>query len=796
MVTKDPNNMSGSSVSQNILNSTAYMEKFNATLEKTLKLSNEIAKSLNIGGAGGGTAGGGNATANGGGGNLTTKGSFSGFVQGVKTVASFALGAAGAAAQAMPGLKETLNTQLLTSQAKFSGFQGNVTSTVRSAMMGGTTDSPYDAIEAVAQGTQAGLLPGMPGYNKVLGGVAQVSNLTGSMSSAMQATSALNSGASVNKLRMFGINVRNAQGTMRSPSEIFKDIFNFAQQQSGKKLTKQDIAIGMQSGNGLSNFLDSVSGGDANLRGALQSAALQFSSGGDLSKESLTKTGQLTAASNAQSNLNAAKFGLTSAAAPAMSEGFVEGADLLSKYNDKLANLISTSDKAAYALKQLAKAETLAADNLGKAGLGMAAVIAGAVAQLAGFLAGKGLSGLGGGGTTVAGGKAPGARPGMGTGAKLGLGSIAALLATMGLDKLFGDKVDDSTRVRGNAAAGIGGYALTGAALGSFIPFLGTGIGAVLGTGYGLFKNGADLVSGGGDAYGTQGSETSSPAAATSTGRASGSILATAESQLGVPYSWGGGSNQGPTSGTGRGAKTVGFDCSSFVRYVMSKSGVVLPRTANQQQRCGIKINPKDAQPGDLLFWGDPAHHVAIYAGNGIMIHAPRTGGNVERVGVNLESVTSCSRVINGNTGTSSLPNLNDPQSSENNTGGVDGKGVSANTLGTGNNLFAAGDLVGYSPEAAMSGNAVSGSGLGQGASTGSAYGSNTNSSAQQYLFINQKTGQLETHSSSANPNVINYGGVTITVDTKGAQVSAKEIGKAVKEELNKIGISSKVVSK
>jgi hypothetical protein len=792
MVTKDPNNTS-SSVSQNILNSTAYMEKFNATLEKTLKLSNEIAKSLNIGGAGGGTAGGGNATANGGGGNLTTKGSFSGFVQGVKSVASFALGAVGVAAQAAPGLQETLNTQLLTSQARFSGFQGNVTSAVRGAMMGGTTDSPYDAIQAVSQGTQAGLLPGMPGYNRVLGGVAQVSNLTGSMSSAMQATTALNSGASVNRLRMFGINVRNAQGTMRSPSEIFKDIYNFAQQQSGKKLTKQDIAIGMQSGNGLANFMDFVAGGDSTLRGALQGAALQYSGGGDLSKASLTKSGQITAASNAQSELNASKFGLTSAAAPAMSEGFIEGAKLLTKLNDGFANLIKTSDKAAYALKQIAKAETISADHLGQAGIAMAALVAQAVGQFAGFMAGK----FGGaGGTTVAGGKAPvaGAKPGMGVGAKLGLGSIAAILAAMGLDKLFGDKVGSSTRTRGKAAASIGSSALTGAALGSFIPGVGTGIGALLGTGWGLITHGGDLISGGGDAYGTQGSEASSTPAP-STGRASGSVLATAESQLGVPYSWGGGNNQGPTSGTGRGAKTVGFDCSSFVRYVMSKSGVILPRTAHEQQKCGIKINPKDAQPGDLLFWGDPAHHVALYVGNGIMIEAPRTGGNVQRVGVNLENVTSCSRVLNGVTGTSSLPNLNDPQSTENKTGGVDGGGINANTLGAGNNLFAAGDLVGYSPESAMSGGAVSGSGLGQGASTGSAYSSNTNSSAQQFLVINQKTGQLETHSSST-PNVVNYGGVTITVDTKGAQVSAKEIGKAVKEELSKIGISSKVVNK
>ena len=55
--------------------------------------------------------------------------------------------------------------------------------------------------------------------------------------------------------------------------------------------------------------------------------------------------------------------------------------------------------------------------------------------------------------------------------------------------------------------------------------------------------------------------------------------LATAASQIGTPYAWGGGTINGPTRGFAQGAGTVGFDCSSFVQYVFAKQGINLPRT-------------------------------------------------------------------------------------------------------------------------------------------------------------------------------------------------------------------------
>lgn len=768
----------GTSLSGNIAKSTTFMERFNGVLAKTLDMTNKISK--NMGFTGGGTGAGG--------GNLTTSGNFTGGQSGggmgtmaslgttIGRIGTFALGATSAAAQAMPGVQDTLNTQLLTSQARFSGMQGNVGAQIRGAMNAGTTNSPYDAIQAVSQGTAAGLIPALPGYSGIMNGVAQISNLTGNMQSAMAATSALNQGSSVNRLRMFGINVRNAQGTMRNPSEIFKDIYNFANQQSGKRLTKQDVAIGMQSGNGLANFMDFVSGGDSNLRGALQTAALQYSQGGDLSKASLTQTGQLTAASNASSALNAGKFGLTEAAAPAISAGYVEGAALLTKFNDNLANVVTNSKLASDALKQLSKVETISADNLGQAGTGLMALLGSAIGG--GGLLGK----LGSGGGKVGNlfgnlFKAVGAGGASyfssGVVEKSGFGGDNLLLKELGI---------------------LGAGTATGAAVGG-------GPGALIGA---LMSIPSMLHA----ASGTKGSTGLGGGASTSTSASSlgassnyGSlVVGIASTQLGVPYSWGGGNNNGPTPGMGSGKNTVGFDCSSFTRFVMSKAGVILPRTAHEQEKCGIKINPKDAQPGDLLFWSDgggPAHHVAIYVGGGMMIQAPQTGGNVERVSVNLDGVSSCSRVLDGATGTASIGNLLDSAGGDVLSKGTSSiAGLSSNTPSGNVNIFNVRDLKGYSAESAMSGGVVTGSGLGLGSSTSSYQSANTNKMAQQYLYINSKTGALETSSNGGQANVINYGGVTISVDTKGANLTAKDIGKAVKEELRNIGINAKVVGK
>ena len=73
---------------------------------------------------------------------------------------------------------------------------------------------------------------------------------------------------------------------------------------------------------------------------------------------------------------------------------------------------------------------------------------------------------------------------------------------------------------------------------------------------------------------------------------------------------------------------------------------------------------------------------------------------------------------------------------------------------------------------------------------------SKANLMAQKYLTFNPTTEPQQEAAASSGTTSINYGGVTIHVDTKGANVSAKDIGKAVKEELTKIGINAKVANK
>lgn len=104
-------------------------------------------------------------------------------------------------------------------------------------------------------------------------------------------------------------------------------------------------------------------------------------------------------------------------------------------------------------------------------------------------------------------------------------------------------------------------------------------------------------------------------------GSASGNAKAAldyAYSQLGKPYVYGG---TGPN----------GFDCSGLTMRAWGAAGVSLPRTTYAQAGVGQSVSRDALQPGDLLFFSGNGH-MGMYVGGGQMIHAPRTGKNVEVV--------------------------------------------------------------------------------------------------------------------------------------------------------------------
>jgi cell wall-associated NlpC family hydrolase len=94
--------------------------------------------------------------------------------------------------------------------------------------------------------------------------------------------------------------------------------------------------------------------------------------------------------------------------------------------------------------------------------------------------------------------------------------------------------------------------------------------------------------------------------------------LSFAKSQLGKPYRY---ASAGPGS----------YDCSGLTSAAWSQVGVSLPRTSQSQIGVGRSVSKSELQPGDLVFYyGSSPSHVALYAGNGQIIHAPRPGKSVE----------------------------------------------------------------------------------------------------------------------------------------------------------------------
>ncbi len=123
--------------------------------------------------------------------------------------------------------------------------------------------------------------------------------------------------------------------------------------------------------------------------------------------------------------------------------------------------------------------------------------------------------------------------------------------------------------------------------------------------------------------------------------QASEYVIRRAMSQMGVPYSWGGGTAAGPSRGIDDGAGTVGFDCSGLILYAFAGVGIQLPHYSGSQYNMGRKIPAALARRGDVIFYGPGgSQHVTLYLGNGQMLEAPYTGSTVKISPVRTSGMT------------------------------------------------------------------------------------------------------------------------------------------------------------
>lgn len=105
---------------------------------------------------------------------------------------------------------------------------------------------------------------------------------------------------------------------------------------------------------------------------------------------------------------------------------------------------------------------------------------------------------------------------------------------------------------------------------------------------------------------------------------------------VGNAYRWGGTS------------LTKGADCSGFTLAVYANYGVSLPHSSKAQANCGTRVDFSELQPGDLVFYGGKnIHHVAMYIGNGQVVHAQSADTGIVVSGMNYNTPTKAVRILN-----------------------------------------------------------------------------------------------------------------------------------------------------
>ncbi|PRY50475.1 cell wall-associated NlpC family hydrolase [Geodermatophilus tzadiensis] len=123
------------------------------------------------------------------------------------------------------------------------------------------------------------------------------------------------------------------------------------------------------------------------------------------------------------------------------------------------------------------------------------------------------------------------------------------------------------------------------------------------------------------------------PAPAGGGSGAAQTAVQTALAQVGDAYVWGAG---GPDA----------FDCSGLTQYAYAAAGISLPHSSRMQSQMGTAVSRAELQPGDLIFYYSPVSHVAMYIGNGQMVHASTSTQPVKVVSVDsMGGITGMRRI-------------------------------------------------------------------------------------------------------------------------------------------------------
>ena len=245
----------------------------------------------------------------------------------------------------------------------------------------GTPTSAMDAANAAMTGSSMGIMPGLKNYNTIINSTAGISNVMPGvgLEGGMGAVAALNQGASINKLRMIGINVRDQNGFMRNVEDIARDLWkSLNTNKSGAgKITEADLSFSLQPGNSVAMLLDQYFGSDAVLRQAIVSYLFQFAknNGAKIGGGYQTEAGKKELLTTGANPGISQSIGRRNAAGQANTNAYTSGGVLgIQGANDMIASFTTVATAMMPLMESLVTATTFS-QTLGGAGNGAGGIL-------------------------------------------------------------------------------------------------------------------------------------------------------------------------------------------------------------------------------------------------------------------------------------------------------------------------------------------------------------------------------------------------------------------------------------